>query len=218
MKASMAIRLGLAIAALLTVGAASAQGPGGLPGPGAGPGFADHRPPMERAMGMRGEHGRWWNNPSVVEKLKLTDDQRKAMDTILQQHREKLIDLRASLEKAELAMEPMMREDQPNEAAAMAQIDKVAQARAELEKANARFLFALRAKLTPEQWKQVQEFRASHGGMNREDMRRDWGRDGRQHRRMTPPAPPPPPPGPQGMIEEVPGMDAPAGVPAGATN
>jgi protein CpxP len=151
-------------------------------------------------MGMRGEHGRWWNNPAVVEKLKLTDDQRKAMDAILQQHREKLIDLRASLEKAELAMEPMMREDQPNEAAAMSQIDKVAQARAELEKANARFLFALRAKLTPEQWKQVQEFRASHDGMGREGMRRNWERDGRRQggddRRMTP-SPQPPSPGPQ---------------------
>jgi Spy/CpxP family protein refolding chaperone len=180
---------------------------------------------MERAMGMRGEHGRWWNNPTVVEKLKLTEDQRKAMDGILQQHREKLIDLRASLEKAELAMEPMMREDQPNEAAAIAQIDKVAQARAELEKANARFLFALRAKLTPEQWKQVQEFRASHGEMNHQEMRhrfeQRWDRDGRKpggdDRRMTPPAPAPPP-GPQGMIEEVPGIDAPAGVPAEATN
>src|SRR6266568_7163820 len=119
MKASMAVRLGLAIAALLTAGVAGAQAPGAGPGggPATGPGFAGHRPPMERAMGPRGEHGRWWNNPEIAEKLKLTDDQRKAMDAILLQHREKLIDLRAGLEKAELAMEPMMREDQPNEAA-----------------------------------------------------------------------------------------------------
>ena len=75
-------------------------------------------------------------------------------------HREKLIDLRANLEKAELEMEPLMRDDPPNEAKILAQIDKVAQARAELEKANARFLLAIRGKLTPEQWKQVQAFRA----------------------------------------------------------
>ena len=73
------------------------------------------------------------------------------------QHREKLIDLRASLEKAELELEPLMSDDQPNEGKILAQIDKVAQARAELEKANARFLLAIRSKLTPEQWKQVQE-------------------------------------------------------------
>jgi hypothetical protein len=36
----------------------------------------------------------------------------------------------------------------------------VAAARAELFKANARFLLAIRGKLTSDQWKQVQEFRA----------------------------------------------------------
>jgi len=212
MKGLMSVRLGVMIAALFAAGVAGAEGPGApMPvEPRAGPGFADHRPPMERAMGLRGERGRWWNNPTIVEKLKLTDDQRKAMDGILQQHREKLIDLRANVDKAELGMEPMMGQDQPNEAAVMSQIDKIAQARAELEKANARFLFALRAKLTPEQWKQVQEFRASHEG-----MRRNWDRQGPRHGdrpgRVTPPPPPAAPaaPGPQGMLEDGPGMDAP---------
>ena len=41
-------------------------------------------------------------------------------------------------------MEPLMSADEPNDAAILAQIDKVAQARAELEKANARFLLAIR--------------------------------------------------------------------------
>jgi Spy/CpxP family protein refolding chaperone len=162
-----------------------------------------HRPPMERAMRSHGEFGRWWNNPRIVEKLKLTDDQRKAMDAIFQNHREKLIDLRANVEKAEVEMEPLVKADQPNESAVMSQIDKVAQARAELEKANARFLFALRAKLTPEQWKQVQEFRQNHEG-----MRREWRRDGRG-RGTGPGSPedkgaPPPPPGPQGMLGDGP--------------
>ncbi len=170
MKVLMAVRLGVAIATTFVAGAAVAQGPG-PGGPGSGPGFGEHRPPMERAM--RGDRGRWWNNPKLVEKLKLTDDQRKAMDEIFQQHREKLVDLRGSVDKAEIEMEPLVRADQPNESAVMAQIDKVAQARAELEKANARFLFELRAKLTPDQWKQVQEFRQNHEG-----MRRDWGNGG----------------------------------------
>jgi len=66
-----------------------------------------------------------------------------------------------------------VRDDQPNESAILAQIDKVAQARAELEKANARYLLALRSKLTPEQWKQVQEFRENRG-----QMRGNWGDGG----------------------------------------
>lgn len=163
MKASMAVRLGLMIAALLTAGMAVAQGPG------VGPGFGDNRPPMERMLGPHGQHGHWWNNPNMVEKLKLTDDQRKAMDAILLAHREKLIDLRANLQKSELVLDPMMRDDQPNEANILAQIDKVAQARADLEKANARFLLALRSKLTPDQWKTLQTLHADR-------MQRGWGR------------------------------------------
>jgi Spy/CpxP family protein refolding chaperone len=157
---------------------------------------------MERAFGPQGDHGRWWNNPKVVERLKLTDEQRKAFDGILLEHRKTLIDLRANVEKAELEMEPLMSADQPNEGKILAQIDKVAQARAELEKANARFLLAIRNKLTPEQWKQIQAFRASRGeerGWDRrgqgEDRQGPGGRkQGGQHRQM----PPPPQAAPQG--------------------
>jgi hypothetical protein len=50
---------------------------------------------MERAFGS-GAHNGWWNNPRIAERLKLTDDQRKAMDGIMLEHREKLIDLQAN--------------------------------------------------------------------------------------------------------------------------
>ena len=157
--------MGLAVAVLGVAGVASvwAQGP-----PEGGMGMGPHRPPMEREMGPRGEHARWWNDQRTVDKFKLTDSQRKSMDDIYQQHRLTLVDLHATLEKAELAMEPMMQEDQPDEGKILSQIDRVAQARAELEKANARMLFDLRKQLTPEQWKQIQADRAArregHGG------------------------------------------------------
>ncbi len=211
MKGSIALKLGAAVVGVLLAGTAFAQGPEAS---GPGPGFGDHRPPFERAMG--GDHGRWWNNPKVADRLKLTDTQRKAMDDTLQQHRETLVDLRGTLEKAELELEPLMKEDQPNESQILAQIDKVAQSRAELEKANARFLLAIRSKLTPEQWKQMQADRASR-------PRGDWGRDGapgangqgrgnwQRHSQTPPPADgqaPPPPAGPQSRMGGAPGPDA----------
>jgi len=151
------LALGLAVAAfgVAGVGMAGAQAPDSVPGMG------PHRPPMERAMGPHGEHGRWWNDPQAVDKFKLTDAQRKSMDDIYQQHRLTLVDLHGTLEKAELAMEPMMREDQPDEGKILSQIDRVAAARAELEKANARMLLEIRKQLTPDQWKQVQADRAA---------------------------------------------------------
>ena len=114
------------------------------------------RPPMERALGG-GPRGRWWSNPEMVQKLGLSADQQKRMDDIFQQNRLRLIDLNASLQKEEVILEPLMQADQPDEARVVAQIDKVAQARAELEKANARFLLGIRRVLTPDQWKKLQE-------------------------------------------------------------
>ncbi len=43
-----------------------------------------------------------------------------------------------------------------DEAQVLGQIDRIAQARAELEKANARMLLAFRGVLTLEQWKKLQ--------------------------------------------------------------
>jgi len=174
----------LALAIVLGGGmAATAQ-----PGPGGGPGFGMHRPPLERLLGPGGM-GRWWNNPTVVDQLKLSDQQRKDMDQILLNHREKLIDMRAGVEKAELAMDPLVNADQPNEQAILAQIDKIAQARAELEKANARFLLAIRAKLTPEQFKELKAMRE-----DRRDRRmwRDRRRNGGPDAQPGPPGTPGP--------------------------
>jgi periplasmic protein CpxP/Spy len=191
--------VGLVLAGVLMAGGmAIAQGPG------MGPGFGQHRPPMERAFGSDGGHGQFWNNPRVVAQLKLTDDQRKAMDGIMQDHRVKLIDLHANLDKAELTMQPLMKADQPNEAAILAAIDKIAQARAELEKANARFLLAIRGQLTADQWKQMQAMHENrmddrghdgHGwdqGGSRQGMH---GQGGQFHRQQGPPPAGPPPQG-----------------------
>ena len=196
MKAMKTVRLVLAVAGVLMAGGfAGAQGPGG--GPGMGQGFGMHRPPMER--GLAG--GQFWNNPNIVKQLNLTDDQRKAMDGIMQDHRMKLIDLQANLEKAEVTMGPLMKADSPDRGAIEAQIDKVVQSRAALEKANSLFLLDLRMQLKPDQWKQLQTMRQNRmaGDRMRDRMReRDgehgtggWGpgRPGGQFRRQQQPPP-----------------------------
>jgi periplasmic protein CpxP/Spy len=145
---------------LASTGLAAAQGPGGPGGPGGHDGWG--RPPMERTF-HDGQFGRWWDNPHMALALSLTDDQKKKMDDIFQQHRPNLIDLHAALEKQEVLMQPMIEADQPDEAQTLAQIDKVAQARAELEKANARMLFDIRKTLTADQWQKLKAMHAEHG-------------------------------------------------------
>jgi periplasmic protein CpxP/Spy len=185
------------IAGLAASGMAFAQGPGGPPGPG-GPdgehGFG--RPPMERAF-HDGQFGRWWENPKIATAIGLSDDQKKKMDDTYQQYRLTLVDLHATLEKQELQMQPLIEADQPDESQVLAQIDRVAQARAELEKADARMLFEVRKTLTPDQWQKLKALHAQH----RAEMMQHgpagpgaWHRHG-QAAQGPPVAPMPPPPG-----------------------
>jgi Spy/CpxP family protein refolding chaperone len=147
-------------------GADQVDGPGG-PGRTGGP--------MERSF-RGGEHGRWWDNPRLAQQIGLTDDQKKRMDDIFQQHRLQLIDLNAALEKDEVLLHPLLEADQPDEAKVLSQIDAIAQARAELEKANARMLFGIRKVLTPDQWKKLQTL--AHEGPPRMDGNHRWGGPG----------------------------------------
>jgi Spy/CpxP family protein refolding chaperone len=103
-----------------------------------------------------GPPGIWWHNPDLIQKLTLTPDQQKRMDDILQQSRLQLVDLRANVEKQELLMEPMLAANPPDTNKVLAQIDHTAQARAELEKANAKMLLGIRSVLTPDQWTKLQ--------------------------------------------------------------
>ncbi len=144
----------LPLVMLASLGAWAEQ-PGGQHGQPPPPMQPD-RPPVEKIF-QGTPHGRWWINPVLANKLGLTENQRKRMDTLFQESRLKLIDLRAMLQKQEVILQPLLGADQPNESQVLAQIDLVAQARGELEKANARMLLGLRRVLTLSQWKDLQE-------------------------------------------------------------
>jgi Spy/CpxP family protein refolding chaperone len=103
--------------------------------------------------------GMWWKSPMVVQRLTLTPEQTKKMDGIFEQSRLHLIDLKANVEKQNALLEPLLSANPPDTVKAMAQIDKVAEARAELEKADARMLLGIRGVLTPEQWTKLHEGR-----------------------------------------------------------
>jgi Spy/CpxP family protein refolding chaperone len=107
-----------------------------------------------------GLQGTWWRDASWIKALELTPDQQRKMDDAFQQNRIRLIDLTAALEKEEVILEPLIENIHAgDEARIQAQIDKVADARAGLEKANARMLLSIRETLSQEQWNKLQENR-----------------------------------------------------------
>jgi Spy/CpxP family protein refolding chaperone len=137
--------------------------------------------------GLRvGPPGMWWHNADLIQKLNLTPDQQKRMDDILQQSRLQLIDLRANVEKQELLMEPMLAANPPDTNKVLAQIDHPAQARAELEKANAKMLLGIRNVLTPDQWTKLQA-----EGRDRRMRMKSGGQRGPDSPSGAPTTPPP---------------------------
>lgn len=98
---------------------------------------------------------RWWRNNATAQSLSLSADQQKRMDDVLQQYRLKLVDVNGALQKEEIALEPLVGAEKLDEGKITAQIDRVAQARAELEKVNGRMLLQIRKQLTADQWRKL---------------------------------------------------------------
>jgi len=124
----------------------------GFSAPGQGPAASMMKAPAEGCPGMHpGAESGWWRDPEVVQKLHLSDDQIQKLNKIDQDHQIQESDLRAELEKQDGILRLRMETDPPNEAQVLAQIDKVTQARANLEKSQVEMLLAVRGVLTVEQ-------------------------------------------------------------------
>jgi Spy/CpxP family protein refolding chaperone len=135
--------------------------------------------------------GKWWKNSDVVQDLQLTDAQITQIEQTFLEHRLKLIDLRADVERQETRLQPLIEADRPDEAKVGAQIDLLLAARGKLEKENAMMMLAIRRVLSVEQWKKLEAIQ-----QGRERMRYQPGSPQPGMRKRTPEAPPastPPP-------------------------
>ena len=124
--------------------------------------------------------GMWWKNPETVTALSLTADQQKKLEDTFLQSRIGLIHLHASLEEEQLKLEPLLNANPPDQAKSLAQISKIADLRADLEKSNAKMLLSLRGVLTADQWTKLQAERHSrHERPGREERDEKRGPGGR---------------------------------------
>ena len=81
------------------------------------------------------------------------------MDAIFEQNRNLLLSRFDGLQQAEAQMAQLSNSASPDESALYAQIDRVAQARADLEKANTHLLLQLRSQMDPDQIKRLEKSR-----------------------------------------------------------
>ena len=113
----------------------------------------------------------WWDSP-VVKDLNLSKDQLQKVQSTVHDSRSKLIDLRAAVQKAELAVEDAFNAENFDLNRASEAVDRLSAARADTGKSLAQLSLNLRAVLTTEQWRELQKRRPGlMHGMGQGNMR-----------------------------------------------
>jgi TonB family protein len=99
--------------------------------------------------------GAWWTNSAIVARLGLTDDQKTRIERAFENHKQDLATRTETLNKDEAQLAKLLDADPVDRNAVFAQIDRVAQDRSELERANSVMTMEMREVLTRSQWEQL---------------------------------------------------------------
>ena len=161
-----------------------AQGaPSTAPAPPAGPQRVRN---FEKRVIVRGEMGKWWRDPEISKKLQLSDSQTQQLDQIFYDHKVKLIDYGAEMEKQDLKLQSLLDADTPNEGEIGTQVDRVLAARGKLEREHTFMNLDLRKVLSLDQWRQLKSIRGDKGGDNVYFFRRFGTGSGPMHAPLPP--------------------------------
>ena len=104
--------------------------------------------------------GAWWTNAALAARIGLTDDQKAKLQRAFENHRQSLTTNSEALNKEEAQLAKLLEAETIDRNAVLAQIDRVAQARSELERTNAAITLEMREALTRAQWMQVAQLPA----------------------------------------------------------
>jgi Spy/CpxP family protein refolding chaperone len=127
--------------------------------------------------------GAWWMNTPLMQRLGITDEQQSKIEKTFENHLQSILSTTASLEKEEAQLARLMDSDPIDQNAVYTQIDRVIQARSEVERINSVMTVEMRQYLTRTQWEQLPRTNLTTGAT---------GRGGRTA------VPVPPPPGGRG--------------------
>lgn len=96
--------------------------------------------------------GKWWRRPEVVNTLSLTEDQQTRLDTVFRNSANELIDLKAEVEKQNVALRGELEQTQLNRQNLLRVAGRLTEARGKLFERELMMLADMRAVLTDAQW------------------------------------------------------------------
>lgn len=99
--------------------------------------------------------GKWWRRPEIVERLVLTDEQQDRLDAIFRTAANDLIDLRGSVEKANIALRGLLDQPQLDRAAIHREAARLSDAKGRLFDRELAMLVDMRGVLTDPQWNRM---------------------------------------------------------------
>jgi hypothetical protein len=99
--------------------------------------------------------GAWWTNTELMTKLGLTEDQKAKVQRAYENHHADIEQSTASLDKEEAQLAKLLEAQTVDHNAVLSQVDRVTQARGEMERRNAVMTLEMREALTSAQWKQL---------------------------------------------------------------
>ena len=109
-----------------------------------------HTPEVTAGRNLHlGPTGRWWDDAGYTRTLAISSTQQRRMDQVFSANRDQLLKLYTNLKHQEAELDKLGKT--ANETALDQQIDRVAQARTDLEKADTHLLLEIRKQLTPDQ-------------------------------------------------------------------
>jgi Spy/CpxP family protein refolding chaperone len=94
---------------------------------------------------------RWWDDKHYAKALHLRPEQQKRMDGLFDENRANLVSRYQTLQQEDSKMEALSRAQTLDEGALFAQIDRVEQARADLQKANTHLMLQVRNEMDTDQ-------------------------------------------------------------------
>ncbi|SEF93832.1 hypothetical protein SAMN05421819_1420 [Bryocella elongata] len=106
--------------------------------------------------------GRFWNDTSMVRTLRLRPEQQRRMDQVFDANRSTLQTLFQNLQREEAKLSAISPKNTQDQTKVFSAIDRVAQARADLEKEKTQLADALRKEMDPEQVQQLNAISTAH--------------------------------------------------------
>ena len=120
--------------------------------------------------------GKWWQRPAVKEKLQLTPDQTRTINTIWMEYKKRIIDLKGNLEKAYLDLENLMDQPEVNKDGAYTLAERIAELQANQAEERIKIAIDIRGELTVEQFERLKTLRREFSEKLREKGLREEGR------------------------------------------